>query len=166
MENWTRDPWCVCIVCTLHRVIDGCYLFKELKTCLRELSLVDNTLEALGTPKEYRRLYKWMIGVIVIWVVSSNFLNIMDVLWEISLTNHDFVDICIMLGGNIILHIGTINGAISGTILGLVYILSQNFSGNEQRTVNLNKCRRDIRGWQKFFGSSIISSAQNMFELF
>ncbi|XP_014481747.1 PREDICTED: uncharacterized protein LOC106748065, partial [Dinoponera quadriceps] len=44
---------------------------KELKKCLRKLSIVDDTLEVLGTPKEYRPLYKWMIGVIITWSLFS-----------------------------------------------------------------------------------------------
>ncbi|KYN19109.1 hypothetical protein ALC57_08565 [Trachymyrmex cornetzi] len=30
--------------------------FQELKICLRELAIVDQTFEAFGTPKEYQRL--------------------------------------------------------------------------------------------------------------
>ncbi|KYN28000.1 hypothetical protein ALC57_02577 [Trachymyrmex cornetzi] len=37
--------------------------------CLRELAIVDNTLEALGTPKEYQKLYNWIILIIVGWIV-------------------------------------------------------------------------------------------------
>ncbi|KYN13246.1 hypothetical protein ALC57_14583 [Trachymyrmex cornetzi] len=43
--------------------------FKELKTCLRELAIVDHTLEALGTPKEYQRLHNWIIRIIIGWIV-------------------------------------------------------------------------------------------------
>ncbi|KYN15857.1 hypothetical protein ALC57_11938, partial [Trachymyrmex cornetzi] len=43
--------------------------FKELKTCLRELAIVDHTLEALGTPKEYQRLRNWGIRIIIGWIV-------------------------------------------------------------------------------------------------
>ena len=44
-------------------------LLKELKTCLRELAIVDNSLEALGVPKEYQRLRNWIIRIIVGWIV-------------------------------------------------------------------------------------------------
>ena len=33
--------------------------------CLRELAIVDDTLEALGAPKEYQRLRKWIIRIII-----------------------------------------------------------------------------------------------------
>ncbi|KYN17537.1 hypothetical protein ALC57_10159, partial [Trachymyrmex cornetzi] len=42
---------------------------KELKTCLRELAIVDHTLEILGTPKEYQRLRNWIIRIIIGWIV-------------------------------------------------------------------------------------------------
>jgi len=37
--------------------------------CLRELAIVDDTLEALGVPKEYQRLRNWIIRIIVGWIV-------------------------------------------------------------------------------------------------
>ena len=44
-------------------------LLKELKTCLRELAIVDDSLEALGAPKEYQKLRNWIIRIIVGWLV-------------------------------------------------------------------------------------------------
>ncbi|KYN30077.1 hypothetical protein ALC57_00463 [Trachymyrmex cornetzi] len=43
--------------------------------CLHELFVVDETLQALGTPKEYQRLRNWIIGIIIGWIVYI-FLNI------------------------------------------------------------------------------------------
>ncbi|KYN09109.1 hypothetical protein ALC57_18776 [Trachymyrmex cornetzi] len=43
--------------------------FKELKICLRELAIVDHTLEAFGTPKEYQKLRNWIIRIIIGWIV-------------------------------------------------------------------------------------------------
>ena len=37
---------------------------KELKMCLRELAIVDDTLETLGMPKEYQKLRNWIIRII------------------------------------------------------------------------------------------------------
>ena len=42
---------------------------KELKMCLRKLAIVDDSLEALGAPKEYQRLRNWIIRIIVGWIV-------------------------------------------------------------------------------------------------
>ncbi|KYN03185.1 hypothetical protein ALC62_06052, partial [Cyphomyrmex costatus] len=41
---------------------------KELKICLRKISIVDNTLEALGAPKEYQMLRNWIIRIIIGWI--------------------------------------------------------------------------------------------------
>ncbi|KYN19369.1 hypothetical protein ALC57_08285 [Trachymyrmex cornetzi] len=54
--------------CTVFPVV--CYYKKnELKTCLRELAIVDHTLEVLGTPKEYQRLRNWINRIIIGWIV-------------------------------------------------------------------------------------------------
>ncbi|KYM99163.1 hypothetical protein ALC62_10132 [Cyphomyrmex costatus] len=41
------------------------YRYKELKICLRELSVVNDTLETLGAPNEYHRIRNWIIRVII-----------------------------------------------------------------------------------------------------
>ncbi|KYN30079.1 hypothetical protein ALC57_00465 [Trachymyrmex cornetzi] len=43
--------------------------FQKLKMCLHELSVVDDTLEVLGVPKEYQRLRNWIIRIIIGWIV-------------------------------------------------------------------------------------------------
>jgi len=40
---------------------------------LRELSIVDDTLEALGVPKEYQQLRKWIIRLMIGWIVHVLF---------------------------------------------------------------------------------------------
>ena len=37
--------------------------------CLSELTIVDDTLEALEVPKEYQRLHNWIIRIIIGWIV-------------------------------------------------------------------------------------------------
>ncbi|KYQ49394.1 hypothetical protein ALC60_11499 [Trachymyrmex zeteki] len=37
--------------------------------CLHELSIVDDTLEALGAPKKYQQLHNWIIRIIIGWIV-------------------------------------------------------------------------------------------------
>ncbi|KYN14473.1 hypothetical protein ALC57_13324, partial [Trachymyrmex cornetzi] len=41
------------------------FICWELKICLRELAIVDHTLEAFGTPKEYQSLRSWTIRIII-----------------------------------------------------------------------------------------------------
>ena len=38
---------------------------KELEMCLHEFAVIDDTLEALGAPKEYQRLRNWIIRIII-----------------------------------------------------------------------------------------------------
>lgn len=83
---------------------------------------MDDTLEALGTPKEYQQLYKWMIRVIIVWIVSSNLLNGLDTLVESTDSDFDIMYIYSMLMCNLLPHVDTINGLILGTILGLVHV--------------------------------------------
>ncbi|KYM76115.1 hypothetical protein ALC53_13600, partial [Atta colombica] len=42
---------------------------KELKMCLNELSIIDDTLEALGVSKKYQRLHNWIIRIIIGWII-------------------------------------------------------------------------------------------------
>ncbi|KYN50229.1 hypothetical protein ALC62_04333 [Cyphomyrmex costatus] len=39
--------------------------------CLHELSIVDDTLEALGAPKKYRVLRKWILRITIGWNIYS-----------------------------------------------------------------------------------------------
>ncbi|KYM98566.1 hypothetical protein ALC62_10533 [Cyphomyrmex costatus] len=45
------------------------FRFKDFKECLNELSIVDDTLEALDVPKEYQRLHYWIIRIIIGFIV-------------------------------------------------------------------------------------------------
>ncbi|XP_029159848.1 uncharacterized protein LOC114931878 [Nylanderia fulva] len=49
--------------------------------CIRQLSIVDDTLEILGISKEYRRLYNWVIGTITGWILLILFIDISDSVW-------------------------------------------------------------------------------------
>ncbi|KYN07078.1 hypothetical protein ALC62_01950 [Cyphomyrmex costatus] len=57
------------------------YRYKELKICLRELSIVDDTLEALGVPKEYQILRNWIIRIIIGWIAII-FNNIVQTIYS------------------------------------------------------------------------------------
>ncbi|KYN07161.1 hypothetical protein ALC62_01876, partial [Cyphomyrmex costatus] len=54
----------VSILCFINSLND---FLKELKVCLHELSIVDDTLEALDAPKKYRVLRKWILRIIIGW---------------------------------------------------------------------------------------------------
>lgn len=55
--------------------------------CIMKLGLVDNTLEKLGTPKEYRRIKKSIICILIIYLIVSLMLFATDSIWNIEKHN-------------------------------------------------------------------------------
>lgn len=109
-------------------MINRCYFFliKELKTCLYKLSIVDDTLEVLGIPKEYQRLYKMTIKVTVGWIVMACVMDMVDIMWMGYDSYFDIVHICVPFVVNHLLHVSTLNGLIWGTILRSVFYIFAN----------------------------------------
>ncbi|KYQ47741.1 hypothetical protein ALC60_13228 [Trachymyrmex zeteki] len=97
--------------------------FKELKMCLRELAIVDDTLEALGMPKEYQRLRNWIIRMIIGWILFiftdlaqyNLFRIILDSKFTIS---NSFYETYFTFIYHYPMFINIINVLISGIILG------------------------------------------------
>ena len=56
--------------------------------CLHELSVIDDTLEALDVPKEYQRLRNFIIRIIIGWIVCTFYYIVI-----ICLMNTVFYDI-------------------------------------------------------------------------
>ncbi|KYN02043.1 hypothetical protein ALC62_07157 [Cyphomyrmex costatus] len=54
---------------------------KELKICLRELSVVNDTLETLGAPNEYHRMRNWIIRTIIGSIVFVFYFTIVSVFY-------------------------------------------------------------------------------------
>lgn len=94
---------------------------KELKMCLRKLSIVDDMLEMLGTPKEYRQLYNWVIGIIIGWTALVFLINASDSLW-LNYEYFSLTRICVPFVANHLIHINTLNVLIWVTILRSVHI--------------------------------------------
>ncbi|KYN18205.1 hypothetical protein ALC57_09488 [Trachymyrmex cornetzi] len=46
-------------------MINQCDFLKELKMCLHELSLMDDTMEAVGLPNKFKRLRKWTVRITI-----------------------------------------------------------------------------------------------------
>jgi len=87
--------------------------------CLRKLSIVDDTLEILGTAKEYQWLRNWIIRMIIGWIVMSFFMNACDSFW----LNYKYFSIthtCFPFLGNYLLHVNTLSALTWGTMLGSV----------------------------------------------
>ncbi|KYN26676.1 hypothetical protein ALC57_03956, partial [Trachymyrmex cornetzi] len=94
--------------------------FKELKMCLRELAIVDQTLESLGTPNEYQILRDWIIRIIIGWIVYSfsGLIYYIIVVWSSDkVTTYRILNVIYMCYPMIVIILSTLTSA---TILGLV----------------------------------------------
>ncbi|CAL1676354.1 unnamed protein product [Lasius platythorax] len=111
--SWTNI---VIIFSAILSMFVSLFRFKKLKTCLCKLSIVDDTLEVLGTSKEYRRLHKWTIRITIGWILLTLFMNTCDSLW-INYEYFSISRICVPFIGNHMFHVNALNGLIWGTIL-------------------------------------------------
>ncbi|KYQ60006.1 hypothetical protein ALC60_00977 [Trachymyrmex zeteki] len=128
-DLWDKKTYIVDFVplITITLVLISFCRFKELKMCLRELDIVDDTLEALGMPKEYQRLRNWIIRMIIGWILYIFadlayhslyiiiFIPFSDILFFFYLMDYSFIT-------HYPVYVITINVLISGTILGLVHV--------------------------------------------
>ncbi|KYN36168.1 hypothetical protein ALC56_09479, partial [Trachymyrmex septentrionalis] len=98
--------------------------FKELKTCLRKLAIVDDSLEALGAPKEYQRLRNWIIRIIVGWIVYIFYQFSWNYFVNISVSHHDVNVLWSLMLNTFLYHYSEnviiLSVPISAAILGLV----------------------------------------------
>ncbi|XP_026828173.1 uncharacterized protein LOC105276023 isoform X2 [Ooceraea biroi] len=136
------------------------FIWKDLSTCLRKLSVVDDTLQVLGTPKEYRLLYKWTIGVIIGWIILACFLNTIDsiVSYYYTREHSDIVRICVPFFTNHLFHVDTYSGLIWGTILG--YTGSRFQRINEHIYTLLSEDTKCIKRWDKLIPINYQSRAE------
>jgi len=100
---------------------------------LHELSIVDDTLEALGIPKEYQRLRSWIFRIIIGLIVYTFFdlaLYFLDIFFVmIDIDEFDELEFNIDYIYKTLLiqypeFVNILNALIWGTILGLVYRVS------------------------------------------
>ncbi|KYM97759.1 hypothetical protein ALC62_11520 [Cyphomyrmex costatus] len=107
---------------TLSLIFNSFYRCKELKICLHELSIVDDTLEALGAPKKYRMIRKWIIQIIIGWITLS-FIDLAGLFYSFfSKYSFRSENLCLIifkiLAFNYRRHFYTSNALICGTVIG------------------------------------------------
>ncbi|KYN39259.1 hypothetical protein ALC56_06335 [Trachymyrmex septentrionalis] len=97
---------------------------RELKVCLHKLSIVDDTLEALGMPKEYQCLRNWIIRIIIGWIVLVFFDNAVCSFFLNYYYYEYFNIVCIYIPFviNYVHHVNILSALTSGAIIGLVYL--------------------------------------------
>ncbi|KYN39824.1 hypothetical protein ALC56_05764 [Trachymyrmex septentrionalis] len=98
--------------------------FKELKMCLRELSLIDDTMEAIGSQKKYQRMRKWIIRITIGYIVYMFFKVTLFSLILKFYTDWNDINFYIILFGMLLNYypdfIQILSALIWGTILGYV----------------------------------------------
>ncbi|KYN50246.1 hypothetical protein ALC62_06067, partial [Cyphomyrmex costatus] len=108
----------VSILCCINSLND---FLKELKICLHELSIVDDTLEALGAPKEYRVLRNWILRIIIGWNIYPyiKFVRAMSINYVLySFQNLTFSYSCDLFTYLYLSYIFASSVLICGTVLG------------------------------------------------
>ncbi|KYN50171.1 hypothetical protein ALC62_01170, partial [Cyphomyrmex costatus] len=123
--------------------------------CLRELSIVDNSLEALGVPKEYRMLRNLIIRIIIGWIATV-FINLTLIIFrEFIRPNLPILSILLKIFWIILPtnanHVLTLSALTCGTVFG--YTSSRFHRVNERLQVlysdlfenNYNYCRSQNR---------------------
>ncbi|KYM96889.1 hypothetical protein ALC62_12444, partial [Cyphomyrmex costatus] len=143
----------VSILCCINSLNN---FLKELKICLHELSVVDDTLEALGAAKEYRVLRNWILRITIGWNIYP-FINFLKCI-SVSIVLYSFQSLSFLYFCNTfiylcMIYVITSSVLICGTVLGytssrfhrvnnlLRIIYSDIFENNNAD----NRCRRQNR---------------------
>jgi len=92
--------------------------------CLRELSLVDDTMETIGSPKKYQRLRKWIIRITIGYIVYvffqfAAYIFRINFVYQINI-NYTIIILTLSFAYLEFVHISS--ALIWGTIVGLVYM--------------------------------------------
>jgi len=102
--------------------------------CLRKLTIVNDTLEALGAPKEYQRLRNWIIRIIIGMIVYFFYAQAFPVIYTVIFYSNFFnyiIFYCMALVGFLMrypIYIIILSNLISSAIFGLVlYICTHLF---------------------------------------
>ncbi|KYM96950.1 hypothetical protein ALC62_12385 [Cyphomyrmex costatus] len=113
------------ILSILYRIINQYNFFKELKICLHELSIVNDTLEVLGARNQYCRLHNWIIRIIIGSIVyilfdAANAIYSISISYKIDNYTVELVYkfVCICLITIYIVYIQISNVLICGIVLG------------------------------------------------
>ncbi|KYN07067.1 hypothetical protein ALC62_01974 [Cyphomyrmex costatus] len=110
------------ILVAFSSILISFYRYKELKICLHELSIVDDTLEALGAPKKYQMLRNWIIQIIIGWIIYF-FIDLAMLYYTIfnaypNDPENFFRDIYFLLAFNYVKYVNISSALICGTFLG------------------------------------------------
>jgi len=77
--------------------------------CLHELSIVDDTLEALGVSKEYQQLRNWIIRIIFGWIVFISITEVVEEIINYTVYKVSVLNICVKFVFNIPKYVNLLN---------------------------------------------------------
>ncbi|XP_071632262.1 putative gustatory receptor 28b [Temnothorax longispinosus] len=69
------------VLTTIISIVMTVYRDKKFRLFMKRLAAVDDTLEELGTPKIYQKLYAYAKSVLIGWFVCSYVANVFDMTW-------------------------------------------------------------------------------------
>ncbi|KYM95500.1 hypothetical protein ALC62_13930 [Cyphomyrmex costatus] len=95
------------ILVTIISVINTFRKSEKFRMCIKKLSFVDNTLELLGTPKEYHKIRNSMKWIFITWFTMICTTWFVDSLWYIEKHN-DVRAMFIPIVKDYLLHINTL----------------------------------------------------------
>ena len=96
--------------------------------CLHELSIVDDTLEALGVSKEYQQLRNWIIQIIFGWIVFISITEVVEEIINYTVYKVSVLNICVKFVFNIPKYVNLLNALICGVIIRSVYMYIRTFT--------------------------------------
>ncbi|XP_029665570.1 uncharacterized protein LOC115236970 [Formica exsecta] len=153
-QTYSKDEFDLPIAVTTSIIFGVLYMLvtvyydKKFKSCLNRLSIVDETLEKLGTPKNYMKLRKQIIWLIIGWIVSIFFMDIIDSLWFfIHMAEYQIViAVCGSLILNYSYHISVIYDLKYMILLGYMKTQFEHVNQHIQKLTELKK-RQVRRAW-------------------
>ncbi|XP_050463452.1 uncharacterized protein LOC126857776 [Cataglyphis hispanica] len=123
------------------------YYQKRFEICLKKFAIVDDTLEELGTPKLYQKMYARSKQVIIGWIAYSLSINFYDTLWWFSVKR----DIWGFLVAHIINHCVNINAFVDLFFIFILWYVGNRFDKiNEHMQCLLVKEEHEFKStWKK-----------------
>ncbi|XP_018337027.1 PREDICTED: uncharacterized protein LOC108745387 [Trachymyrmex septentrionalis] len=83
-------------------MLSNFYYYKKFKSCLDELNIVSNTIEKLGTSKNYAKLRIQTTWLITGWIILVSLIDIYDYVWyrEHIPRSYSIMAICAPIGNH------------------------------------------------------------------
>lgn len=96
---------------------------QKFKECLKRISIVDDTLEQLGTTTDYQKLHARIVWLILGWSVIAILMTYVEIaLWRYDYNQEITITFSLTYVRLYCSHVNFISDLIIASILGLVHI--------------------------------------------